>query len=144
MVLTSDAIMVFDYTTDPTQSLPRILMGHSGLPVTFLISGPGKVPFPTAIFGMAETRVRTFIVSTTIARAAIDPELPVSWMEPGNVMPGVPGDISVASIDNGSSNVTFDVTLPDKSNICYNGHGGTLSVASTQLTLDKPGQSITM
>lgn len=139
---TPTSIAVIDYSSDPSQSLQRILMAHPGVPVTFLISGPGRNIFPSDIFSMAETRLRTFIVATTVARTAIDPEMPVSWIEPDNIMPGVPGDISVAATANNTANVTFTITGTDGSTISYHGDTGRLSVNANAIMLDRPGQTI--
>jgi len=107
-VVMPGAILVFDYYRDPSRALSALLMNHPDLPVTFFVSHSHHDHFNPAIFSLAETRQRTFILSDDIKGSTMMPDGNfVSWVSPGSILPDLPGGITVTAFGSTDRGVSF-------------------------------------
>lgn len=90
-------IVVFDFMAGDEASLSQALSANPGKPVVFI-----SKKYDKAIFSQAEGRMRTFILSSKfIDRDSVDPEYPAQWLDAGDEIPGVPGNLSISATDEG-------------------------------------------
>lgn len=91
--LFGSAIIVFNFDGDEDGTLARLVSAHPGLPVIFL-----STRFNRDVFSQAEGRNRLFIFSTAaIDPATVDPTYPAQWLSPGDLLPALPGNLTVAA-----------------------------------------------
>ncbi len=91
------AVVVFNFADGDDASLSQVLSANPGKPVLFI-----SKKYDKAIFSQAEGRTRTFILASGfIDRKSVDPEYPAQWLDAGDMIPGVPGNLSVSAAENG-------------------------------------------
>lgn len=90
-------IVVFNFAAGDEAVLAKVLSDNPGKPVVFI-----SKKFDKTIFSQAEGRMRTFILSSKfIERKSVDPEYPAQWLDADDVIPAVPGNLSVSATDDG-------------------------------------------
>lgn len=91
------AIAVFNFDIAQEDSLAGLVSSHPGLPVIFLSTRLNR-----DVFSQAEGRNRVFIFSTaTIDPAEVDSTYPAQWLSPGDLLPALPGNLTVAATPSG-------------------------------------------
>lgn len=98
------AIVVYNFSSgdDADGKLAQILSAHPGEAVVFISN-----KYTPTVFDQAETRNRTFIFDrTSINPAEVDTEYPAQWVSEGDIIPGLPGNISLESLAGGAFRVT--------------------------------------
>lgn len=110
IIVTGDAILVFDYSYDPLRLLPYILSKHPGLPVTFMVSQMGSRNFSPEIFSTGEMRQRCFVIPG-LGRCGSDTDsCRISPVSDGSVLPDLPGGVTVTAAGNTDYGYGFLVT----------------------------------
>lgn len=100
------AILVFNFDNDDDARLSQILSAHPGMPVVFL-----GTKFNREVFSQAEGRNRTFVFATKfVNRDEVDPVYPAMWLSDGDILPDLPGNVSVTGTDRG---FRVDTLAPD-------------------------------
>lgn len=103
-VIFPSAILVFNFDGDDEGKLSQIVSAHPGMPVIFLAT-----KFHREVFSQAEGRNRSFIFATKyVNRDDVDPVYPAQWLSEGDVLPALPGNVSVTATDRGFRVDTID------------------------------------
>lgn len=96
-VVLPGVILAFDPGNDPDFRLSGQISAHPGMPVVILCT-----KFDPSVFSQAETTNRTFVLSAADVPAADVPQgYPISWVSPGDILPALPGDVSVTAVGSG-------------------------------------------
>lgn len=96
-VVLPGVILAFDPGDDADFKLSRQISSHPGMPVVILCT-----KYDPAVFSQAETTNRTFVFSAAdIPVAEVPAGAPVSWVSPGDLLPALPGDVSVTAVGSG-------------------------------------------
>ncbi len=93
------AIVVFNFSDgdDNDGKLAQIISGHPGETVVFI-----NTRFSRSVFSQAENRNRAFIFSRdAIDPATVDPIFPAQWVSDGDILPGLPGNLTLTATDGG-------------------------------------------
>lgn len=103
-VIFPSAILVFNFDGDDDAKLSQILSAHPGMPVIFLAT-----KYHREVFAQAEGRNRAFIFATRyVSRDDVGPTYPAQWLSEGDIIPMLPGNVSVTGIDRGFRVDTID------------------------------------
>lgn len=106
-VVTSEAILIFDYSKDPANALCRILDGNRELPVVFFVSHHHADHFNPAIFNMAQNHRRAYVISNDVTGFRIPDRAETAGVSPGDTIEGLPGKISVKAYGSTDEGVSF-------------------------------------
>lgn len=99
-------LVVFNFNDDVDGRLSQVVSSNPGMPVVFL-----STEFHPEVFSQAEGRNRTFVLASKfIDHDAVDPEYPAQWLGEGDVIPNLPGNVSVTATDRG---FRVDTLQPD-------------------------------
>ena len=92
------AVVIFNYPgQEADEKIARLVSGSAGQAVIFLCKS-----FDKNVFSQAEGRNRAFIFSTKfVDKDSVDPTYPAQWVSPGEIMPGLPGNLSLKATDQG-------------------------------------------
>lgn len=109
-------ILAFDPADDPSHQLSGLISANPGMPVVILCT-----KFDQRVFSLAENTNRTFVLSLAYTSAADVPAgAPVSMVAPGDMLPALPGDVSVVGTATG-----FSVTkCGTGERVCYSADTG--------------------
>lgn len=128
VVTLDEVILVFDYVHDPAHTLKRILEDKPDTPVIFFISHKlvNNNHFNPGTFEIGQNHRRVFIVSNSLPAMYIPDTLEVQGMNHGDVVEGLPGNISVKAYDTTDKDkykgVCFVVTTASGEKIFHGGH----------------------
>ncbi|MDE7388889.1 MAG: hypothetical protein K2M97_06535 [Muribaculaceae bacterium] len=90
-------ILAFDPAGDPLHQLSALISANPGVPVVVLCTR-----YDSQVFSQAETTDRTFVFSAAdISRTDVPEGASVSWVSPGDILPVLPGDVSVTALGSG-------------------------------------------
>lgn len=93
------AIVVYNFSDgdDADGKLAQIVSAHPGTAVVFI-----STKFARSVFSQAENRNRAFIFDRSkIDPATVDPVYPAQWVSDGDMLPGLPGNLSLVATDGG-------------------------------------------
>ena len=108
-----DAILVFDYYRDPSNSLKHILHRHPSLPVIFLVSHHHPDHFNNEIFDLAQDHERMFVLSDDIyAKLVPDKGLSVAWLKGGDPEIALAAGLTVKAYGSTDAGVSYAVRRP--------------------------------
>ena len=110
ILVTGDAVLVFDYTYDPLRRLPYILSQHPGIPVIFMVSQADSRSFSPEIFSTGEMRQRYFVIPGQGRCGCSSDSCQISPVSDGSVLPDLPGGVSVTAFGNTADGYGFLVT----------------------------------
>lgn len=113
VVVFPSALVVFNFSGDEEGRLSQVVSTNPGMPVLFV-----STVFCREVFSQAEGRNRTFVfASKFVDRGAVDETYPASWLDEGNFIPEVPGNLSVTATDCG---FRVDALPPDPpTSVCF-------------------------
>lgn len=101
------ALVVFNFNSDADGQLSQLVSSHPGMPVTFV-----STRYNRNVFSQAEGRQRSFVLSSKfVDKEDVDPEYPVMWLDEGDTIPALPGNIDVTATDRG---FRVETLPPDK------------------------------
>lgn len=120
-VVTTTAILVFDYYTDKADVLKKVLDENKNLPVIFLVSHHHPDHFNPAIFNLAQNHTRAYVLSNDIKSKYVPSDLAAAWVSPDDEIEQLPGRIDVKAFGSTDAGVSFLVTLPDGMTIFHAG-----------------------
>lgn len=120
-VVTSSALLVFDYYRDPAHALVKLAKEHESLPVLFFVSHHHQDHFNPEIFHLCQNHQRTYVISNDVPAMLIPTDLAVAGMNPGDQVEDLAGGISVKAYGSTDRGVSFVVTLPDGQKIFHAG-----------------------
>lgn len=106
-----EVILVFDYYRDPSESLTRILRNSPDKPVVFMVSHHHEDHFNPVIFNMAQNHKRVYVLSNDIKGNPLNDKLPIAWIEAGDTLTDLPGDMSVRAFGSTDAGVSYLVTF---------------------------------
>lgn len=119
IIVTGDAVLVFDYTYDPLRRLPYILSKHPGIPVIFMVSNTDSRNFSPEIFSTGEMRQRYFVIPGH-GRCGCDTDsCQISPVSDGSVLPDLPGGVTVTAFNKTGYGYGFLVTTQSHLTICH-------------------------
>ena len=118
------AILVFDYSNDPSHALHKILDRNPLLPVIFLVSHRHEGHFNTGIYEMAQNHKRYYVMSNDVPARDVPSTLDVAGMSAGDIVDTLPDGITVKAYPSTGKGVSFLVTTKYGMKIF---HGGDLS-----------------
>lgn len=96
-VLFPGGLVVFNFSADDTGTLSQLVSAAPGKPVVFL-----STEFHKEMFSQAEGHNRTYVLNANcIDRQEVDPVYPAMWLNPGDMLPDVPGNVQVTATDRG-------------------------------------------
>lgn len=122
-VTTPTAIMVFDYYKDPAHALHKILEAHPTLPVLFFVSHHHPDHYNSAIYDLAQSHKRVYILSNDVYGQTIPTSLgiQVAGMSRGDVLENLPGNIRVKAFGSTDAGISFAVTTAEGKTIFHAG-----------------------
>ncbi len=120
-VVTDSAVLVFDYSKDPSDKLKHILRDNPELPVAFFVSHRHHDHFNKAIFDMAQNHRRVFVLSNDIDAEKILTTVPVAWRNAGGEISDLLGNIDVKAYGSTDAGVCYLVTMPDGKTVFHAG-----------------------
>lgn len=90
-------ILAFDPANDPDFRLSAMISARPGVAVVFLCTH-----FDSSVFSLADNTNRTYVFAAADIPVADVPQgAPVSWVAPGDILPFLPGDVSVTAVGSG-------------------------------------------
>ena len=138
VVTTDEAILVFDYYTDPSHALHRILEKNEDKPVVFFVTHYCREHFNKSIYELAQNQKRIYIMSNDVLPQNAPDTLSIAGMSKGDIIEDLPGIKSVRAYEaiGKSKGVSYLVTTKDGRTIF---HDGALS-DELEHPSDKPGK----
>lgn len=109
VVTTDKVIMVFDYYTDPSHALHRILEKNADKPVVFFVSHYCPKHFNKSIYEIAQNHRRTYVMSNDVLPQNIPDDLAVAGMSKDDVIENLPGIGTVKAYPSTGRGVSFFV-----------------------------------
>lgn len=110
-VTTKDAILVFDYTTDPGRHLEKLMREQPEAPVTFFVSHDHPDHFNTSIFELAQDHRHAYVLSNDVESLRVpDKGLSIGWMSKGDILEQIPGVKKVEAFGSTDKGVSFAIT----------------------------------
>lgn len=107
-------IVVYNYADADNGRLSQVMSANPGMPVIFL-----STKFNRKVFSQAEGRNRAFIfLRGAVDPESVDPVYPAQWLSAGDMLPGLPGNLSVTATDGG---FRVRTTAPDPARTGYFG-----------------------
>ena len=122
------AILVFDYSNDPSHSLHKILDRNPLLPVVFLVSHNHEGHYNTGIYEMAQNHTRYYVISNDVPAKEIPSTLDVAGVSAGDTIDTLPDGITVKAYPAGCKGVCFMVTTKFGMKIFHGGDLSTLQI----------------
>lgn len=121
IVVNNEAILVFDYYSDPSHALHRTLENNPEKPVIFFVNYHVGAHLNKSIFELAQNHQRTYVMSNDVYPQNVPDTLSVAGMSKGDIIEGLPGDIKVKAYGTSGKGVAFLVTDKKKKNIFHAG-----------------------
>lgn len=91
------SIVVFNFASDDDGKLAQLVSANPGMPVAFLATR-----FNREVFSQAEGRNRTFVFNSKFVDPAdVDPVYPAQFLGEGDMLPALPGNLTVTATDRG-------------------------------------------
>lgn len=122
------AILVFDYSNDPSHSLHKILDRNPLLPVVFLVSHNHEGHYNTGIYEMAQNHTRYYVISNDVPAKEIPSTLDVAGVSAGDTIDTLPDGITVKAYPATCKGVSFMVTTKYGMKIFHGGDLSTLQI----------------
>ncbi len=121
-VSVKDAILVFDYTTDPGRHLRHLMEQQPEAEVIFFVTHHHADHFNQSIFELAQSRRHAYVLSNDIdSKLVPDKGLQVAWMSKGDVIEQIPGIKSVEAFGSTDKGVSYVITADDGTTIFHAG-----------------------
>lgn len=96
-VVLPGVILAFNPSDDPDFRLSALISSHPGMPVVILCTH-----YDRNVFSLADNTNRTYILTTAdISAGSVPADAPVSLVAPGDILPMLPGDVSVTAVGSG-------------------------------------------
>lgn len=110
IVVSDDAIMVFDYYNDPAHALEHELNAYPEKPVTFFVTYHEKEHLNKSIYEIAQNHRRTYVMSNDVYPQNVPDTLDVAGMSKGDIIEDLPGGLTVKAYGTRAKGVAFLVT----------------------------------
>lgn len=137
-VTTDDVIMVFDYFTDPSHALHRILEQNPEKSVVFFVTHYCHEHFNKSIYELAQNHRRVYVMSNDVHPQNVPDTISVAGMSKGDVIEDLPGISSVRAFASTGKGVSFLVTAKNGETLF---HAGNMSDDLEQPSIKKTDEA---